>query len=61
MNDKIAKEIDTAFKLISSIYVKENDVDTMAVAKQHLRNAYSLLTTSEVKTEEVTEGSANGS
>lgn len=61
MNDKIAKELDAAFRLISSIFVKENDVDTMAVAKQHLRNAYAMLTAPEVKNEEgVKEESTNG-
>lgn len=61
MNDKIVTELDSAFKLISSIAVKGNDVDIMAVAKQHLRNVYTLLNASETKTEEVMEGSANGS
>lgn len=59
MNDKIAKELDTAFRLISTIFVRENDVDTMAVAKQHLRNAYAMLTAPEAN-DDAKEASANG-
>ena len=40
MNEEILKSIDEAFNLISSIYVKEDDVERMAAAKIRLRNAY---------------------
>ena len=40
MNEEILKSIDEAFRLISSIYVKEDDVEVMAAAKLRLRNAY---------------------
>ena len=42
MNEEILKSIDEAFNLISSIYVKEDDVERMAAAKIRLRNAYTL-------------------
>ena len=40
MNEEILKSIDEAFNLISSIYVRQNDVEVMAMAKAHLREAY---------------------
>lgn len=43
MNEEILKSIDEAFNLISSIYVKEDDVERMAAAKIRLRNAYALV------------------
>lgn len=45
MNDELndlQKEIDMAFKLISSIPVKEDSVELMAAAKSHLRKAYKM-------------------
>ena len=36
----IMKSIDAAFRLISSIPVKDQEVDTMSAARQHLRRAY---------------------
>ena len=42
MNEEIMKSIDEAFRLISSIYVNEDDVERMAAAKSGLRNAYTL-------------------
>ena len=41
MNDLQAK-IKAAFDLISSIPVKENAVEVMAAAKEHLRQAYKM-------------------
>lgn len=38
--NEIMKSINEAFRLISSIYVRENDVEVMAAAKAHLREAY---------------------
>lgn len=61
MNNKIAKELDKAFGLISTISVKGNDVDTMAAARQCMRNAYSMLTAPEANDENgVKEEPANG-
>lgn len=40
MNEEIMKAIDEAFRLISSIYVRQNDVEIMAMAKAKLRAAY---------------------
>ena len=40
MNEEVMEKIDEAFRLISSIYVRENDVEVMAMAKAHLREAY---------------------
>lgn len=37
------KSLDEAFSLISSISVKESDVERMAAAKSKLRNAYALV------------------
>ena len=39
--EEIMKKIDEAFRLISSIAVKGNDVEVMALAKTRLREAYS--------------------
>lgn len=41
--DEILKEIDAAFKLISTIPVTQDAVDVMAMARHHLRNAASGL------------------
>ena len=38
--EEIMKRIDEAFRLISSIPVKGNDVEVMAMAKSKLREAY---------------------
>jgi len=35
--EEIKKAIDEAFRLVSSIYVRQNDVEVMAAAKAHLR------------------------
>ena len=40
---EIKKNLDKAFKLISSIYVKDMDVEAMFAAKQALRQAYAML------------------
>ncbi len=40
--NEVQKEINMAFRLISSIPVKEDAVDYMAAAREHLRNAYNL-------------------
>ena len=40
MNEEVMEKIDEAFRLISSIYVRQNDVEVMAMAKAHLREAY---------------------
>lgn len=47
MNDKLKKEIDTAFGLISTLLVKGDAVDAVAAAKAALRRAYALLSESE--------------
>ena len=47
MNDKLKKEIDTAFGLISTLLVKGDAVDAIAAAKAALRRAYALLSDSE--------------
>ena len=47
MNEKIKKEIDTAFGLISTLLVKGDAVDAVAAAKAALRRAYALLSDSE--------------
>ena len=49
MNEKLKKEIDTAFGLISTLLVKGDAVDTIADAKAALRRAYALLIDSEAK------------
>lgn len=41
--EKLLKELDTAFGLISSIPVSGEAVDTMAVARQKLRGVYAEL------------------
>lgn len=41
------KEIDAAFKLLSSIPVNGDGVDVMAAARNHLREAYKLANKSE--------------
>ena len=47
MNEKLKKEIDTAFGLISALLVKGDAVDAVAAAKAALRRAYALLSDSE--------------
>ena len=47
MNEKLKKEIDTAFGLISTLLVKGDAVDTVAATKAALRRAYALLSDSE--------------
>ena len=47
MNEKLKKEIDTAFGLISTLLVKGDAVDAVAAAKEALRRAYSLVSDSE--------------
>ena len=47
MNDKLKKEINTAFGLISTLLVKGDAVDAIAAAKAALRRAYALLSDSE--------------
>ena len=47
MNEKLKKEIDTAFGLISTLLVKGDAVDAVAAAKAALRRAYSLLSDSD--------------
>ena len=47
MNEKLKKEIDTAFGLISTLLVKGDAVDTVSDAKAALRRAYALVSDSE--------------
>ena len=47
MNEKLKKEIDTAFGLISTLLVKGDAVDAVASAKAALRRAYALVSDSE--------------
>ena len=47
MNEKLKKEIDTAFGLISTLLVKGDAVDAVAASKAALRRAYALLSDSE--------------
>ena len=47
MNEKLKKEIDTAFGLISTLLVKGDAVDAVAAAKASLRRAYALLSDSD--------------
>ena len=47
MNDKLKKEIDTAFGLISTLLVKGDAVDAVAAAKAALRRAYALVSDSD--------------
>ena len=47
MNEKIKKEIDTAFGLISALLVKGDAVDAVAAAKAALRRAYAIVSDSE--------------
>ena len=47
MNEKLKKEIDVAFGLISTLLVKGDSVDAVAAAKAALRRAYALLSDSE--------------
>lgn len=54
--DEILKEIDDAFKLISTIPVTHDNVEIMAMAKHHLRNASSGLQILKDKENEKTEG-----
>ena len=47
MNEKLKKEIDTAFGLISTLLVKGDAVDVVADAKAALRRAYALVSDSD--------------
>ena len=47
MNEKLKKEIDTAFCLISTLLVKGDAVDAVAAAKAALRRAYALVSDSD--------------
>ena len=47
MNEKLKKEIDTAFGLISTLLVKGDAVDAVAAAKAALRRAYALVSDSD--------------
>ena len=49
MNEKLKKEIDTAFGLIPTLLVKGDEVEAIAAAKAALRRAYALLSDSETK------------
>ena len=49
MNEKLKKEIDTAFGLISTLLVKGDAVDAVAAAKAALRRAYAILSDSDMK------------
>ena len=49
MNEKLKKEIDTAFGFISTLLVKGDAVDAVAAAKAALRRAYAILSDSETK------------
>lgn len=51
--EEIMKKIDEAFRLISGIAVKGNDVEVMALAKAKLREAYNA---AEVKGKEERDG-----
>lgn len=62
--DKAKRHIDEAYKLISAIPVKEDAVELMASAKQHLREAFAIIKDAgaketrkkETRTEEVQDG-----
>ena len=58
--DAIEKELDNVFGLVSSISVKGTDVEVMFAVRQGLRKVYSMLQALDTKSNEVTEGSANG-
>lgn len=58
--DAIKKELDNVFGLVSSISVTGTDVEVMFAVRQGLRKAYSMLQALDTKSNEVTEGSANG-
>ena len=47
MNEKLKKEIETAFGLISTLLVKGDAVDAVAAAKAALRRSYALVSDSE--------------
>ena len=47
MNEKLKKEIDTAFGLISTLLVNGDAVDAVAAAKAALRRAYALVSDSD--------------
>ena len=47
MNEKLKKEIDTTFGLISTLLVKGDAVDVVAAAKAALRRAYALVSDSD--------------
>ena len=49
--NKIQTEINTAFQLISSILVSEDNVERMATAKHHLREAFKMAATAETPAE----------
>lgn len=55
--DKAKRHIDEAYRLISAIPVKEDAVELMASAKQHLRAAFALIKDAEKnEAEEVQDG-----
>lgn len=58
--ETIKKELDNVFGLVSSISVKGTDVEVMFAVRQGLRKTYSMLQELDAKSNEVTEGSANG-
>lgn len=49
--EDIKKKIDEAFRLISSIYVSQNDVEVMATAKVKLRQVYAAIEKMEARTD----------
>ena len=55
--DEILKNVDAAFRLISTIPVTQDSVDVMAMARHHLRNAASgleiLKNNAQTKNEEI--------
>lgn len=59
--EAIKKELDNVFGLVASISVKGTDVEVMFAVRQGLRKAYSMLQALDTNSNEVTEGSANGS
>lgn len=48
--DDILKELELAFKMISTIPVTGDSVDTMAAARVKLRNAYNKLSEMKIST-----------
>ena len=47
MNEKLKKEIETAFGLISTLLVKGDAVDVVSAAKAALRRAYAFVSDSD--------------